>query len=125
MARDGFSRAAAPDLQVVLDALDDPGCREIVKELEEPMNAKEVSERCDIPLTTTYRKLELLGSATLVDEEMEIRADGHHTTCYRNDFEELRVALDDRREFEVAITRPSRTPDERLADLWSEVRRET
>lgn len=121
MAREARS---GPDLQVVLDALDDSGCRKIVQSLTEPMSAKEVSNRCDIPLTTTYRKLELLETASLVDEQTEIRSDGHHTNRYRNDFEELRVRLDDGREFSVSVTRPSRSADERLADLWTEVRRE-
>lgn len=121
MAREARS---GPDLQVVLDALEDSGCRKIVRSLTEPMSAKEVSNRCDIPLTTTYRKLELLETASLVDEQTEIRSDGHHTNRYRNDFEELRVRLDDGREFSVSVTRPSRSADERLADLWTEVRRE-
>ena len=125
MVREPLSARSGPDLQVVLDALDDQGCRHIVKCLEEPLSAKEVAERCDIPLTTTYRKLELLENATLVQEQTEIRSDGHHTMRYRNDFEELRVRLDDGREFTISVTRPSRTADERLADLWTEVRRGT
>lgn len=125
MVRDPFGDVAAPDLQTVLDALDDPGCRDIVKALEGAMSAKEVSDRCDIPLTTTYRKLDLLGDALLVEERTEIRPDGHHTMRYRNDFEEVCVALDDDREFRVSISRPARTADERLAHLWTQVRRET
>lgn len=125
MARDPLGRAATPDLQVVLDALDDPGCREIVRALDRPMSAKEVSEACDIPMTTTYRKLELLESASLVEEQTEIRPDGHHTKRYETDFEVLQVALNERREFDVSVTRPARTADERLASMWSAVRQET
>lgn len=125
MPRDPLDGQPEPELQTVLDALDDEGCRDIVQGLEDAMSAKEVSQRCDIPLTTTYRKLELLESATLVYERTEIRPDGHHTSRYRTDFHEVRVGLDDDREFTVAVSRPSRTADERLADLWSEVRRET
>lgn len=125
MPRDPLDGQPEPELQTVLDALDDEGCRDIVQGLEDAMSAKEVSQRCDIPLTTTYRKLELLESATLVYERTEIRPDGHHTSRYRTDFDEVRVGLDDDREFTVAVSRPSRTADERLADLWSEVRRET
>ena len=49
-----------PQLQVVLDALDDPECRTIIEQMEAPMTAKELSENCDVPLSTTYRKLDLL-----------------------------------------------------------------
>lgn len=125
MVRELSSRDEGPELQAVLDALEDGGCREIVRSLEAPMSAKEVAERCDIPLTTTYRKLERLETASLVDERTEIRMDGHHTSQYLTDFEAVRVALDDAREFEVTVTRPARTADARLADMWSAVRRET
>jgi len=124
MVRDLAPGDRAPALQVVLDALDDAGCRAIVRILEEPLSAKEVSDRCDIPLTTTYRKLEMLCSASLVQEQTEIRSDGHHTMRYQTDFEVLRVALNDHREFDVSVTRPVQSADERLERLWSEVRRE-
>ncbi len=78
-----------------------------------------------MPLSTTYRKLELLSNASLVDERTKIRPGGHHTTQYALDFEAVRIALDDDREFEVTIDRPPRAPDEQLAKLWSEVRRST
>jgi hypothetical protein len=35
------------------------------------------------------------------------------------------IALSEDREFEADIARRPRTADERLADLWSEVRKET
>lgn len=124
MAREAFGGRPDPELQTVLDALHDEGCRKIVRALEESLSAKEVSNRCDIPLTTTYRKLELLESATLVQEQTELRADGHHTMRYRTDFEEVRVGLDDRRSFTVGLSRPSPAPEDRLADMWSAVRRE-
>lgn len=115
----------SPGLQAVLDALDDPDCRTIVKRLTEPMTASEISEVTDVPLSTTYRKLELLTEASILEERTEIREGGHHTTNYVLDFESVRIALSEDREFEVSITRPARTADEQLSQLWSEVRKET
>jgi DNA-binding IclR family transcriptional regulator len=115
----------APDLQAVLDALDDPDCRTIVKRLTEPRTANEISETTEAPLSTTYRKLDLLTEASILEERMEIRERGHHTTKYVLDFESVRIGLAENREFEVSITRPSRTADEQLSQLWSEVRKET
>jgi DNA-binding transcriptional ArsR family regulator len=118
MVRDPFVQDAAPDLQDVLSALDDPDCRDIVRELDDARTAREVSEACDMPLSTTYRKLELLSNASLVDERTQLRAGGHHTTEFALDFTAVRIALNEDRTFEVAIERPARPTDEQLARLW-------
>ncbi|MFB6299596.1 MAG: ArsR/SmtB family transcription factor [Halobacteriales archaeon] len=125
MVRDPFGQDETPDLQEILDALDDPDCRRIVKHLKEPMTASEISDSCDVPLSTTYRKLDLLSEASLLEEQTELRPDGQHATRYRVAFEEVSIAIDEDRTFEVAISRPPQTADERLASLWSEVRKET
>lgn len=125
MVRDPFAQDAAPDLQVVLDALEDPDCRGLVRELDEPRTARELSEAREMPLSTTYRKLELLSNASLVEERTQIRSGGHHTTEYALDFDAVRIALDEEREFNVDIERPVRAPEEQLAQLWTEVRRST
>jgi DNA-binding transcriptional ArsR family regulator len=124
MARD-CSGEEPDELQAVLDALDDPDARAIIRGLEEPMTASEISENCDIPLSTTYRKLDLLTEASLLTEGTAIRADGHHATTYDVSFEAVRVLLTDERDFEVEIEGGAQAPDERLADIWSKVRRET
>jgi predicted transcriptional regulator len=114
-----------PDLQAVLDALDDPDCRAIIQSLETPKTAAEVSEDCDIPTSTTYRKLDLLSDASLLAEGTEVRPDGHHATRYEVDFEEVVVELTEDRNLEASVVRPARSADERLASLWGEVRKES
>jgi DNA-binding transcriptional ArsR family regulator len=125
MVRDAFADEEGPNLQSILDALDDPKCRVIVRSLDEPMTAEEIAEAADVPLSTTYRKLDLLTEASLLREGMEIRSDGQHASQYAVDFEEVVVRLSEEREFEVGVSRVARTADERLQDLWSEVRKET
>jgi DNA-binding transcriptional ArsR family regulator len=125
MVRDPFADDEGPDLQDVLDALDDPKCRVIVQNLDEPMTAEEISEACDVPLSTTYRKLDLLTEASLLREGMQIRPDGQHASQYETNFEEVIVQLSEDRNFEVGISRVPRSADERLRDMWSEVRKET
>jgi DNA-binding transcriptional ArsR family regulator len=125
MVRDPHQTEDAPALQEVLAALDDPVNRTIVKQLDSPMTASEISETCDVPLSTTYRKLEALTEASLLRETVEIRKDGRHTSRYQVDFEALGIRLSDDREFVVYIERPARTTDERLANMWEEVREET
>mgnify|MGYP006304652785 CR=1 FL=1 len=115
----------SPDLQTVLDALEDPDCRSIVKQVTDPMTASEISEATEIPLSTTYRKLELLTDASILTERTEIRQGGHHTTRYVPDFEAVEISLSPDREFEVTISRPTRSADEQLSEIWSELRKET
>lgn len=124
MAHPGLSERAPP-MQAVLDALDDPACRTIVQTVDSPMTASEISDACDIPLSTTYRKLDLLTEASLLEEQTEIRSDGHHTTRYVLAVESVEMSLTEDGEFEVEIVRPPRTAEERLAHMWSEVQKET
>lgn len=124
MVRDPFAESEGPDLDALLDALSDPDCRTLVSAIDDPMTANELSETCDIPQSTTYRKLDQLSDATLLEELTEIRSDGRHTTRYAVAFEDVQVSLTDDREFALEITRPKRTADERLADMWSEVQKE-
>ena len=125
MPRDSLDDSEEPALQEVLDALDDPDCRAILDALDEPMTTKEIADRCGIALSSTYRKVERLADASMLDERVEVRADGHHTTTYAVDIEAVLIVLNETREFELTIERPSRTADERLARLWSEVREGT
>lgn len=122
MVRDPFA-VARPQLQDVLDALDDPECRTIIEYIEEPMTAKEISDGCDIPLSTAYRKLELLNDASLVEEQTELRVSGRHTARYALDFDAVHVVLADDRSLEVTVDHPERTPDEQLSEIWAEVRK--
>jgi len=124
MVRDAFGDDD-PNPEAVFSALEDEDCRTIIRALAEPMTAEEISAATDIPKSTTYRKLELLTEASLLAEGVEIRSDGQHASRYVVAFDEIRVALTEDREFEVEISREPQTADERLATLWSEVRKET
>lgn len=125
MVRDPFEDEDDPDIEMILRALEDDDCRAIVEQLEDPMTASDLSESCDIPMSTIYRKLDLLSDSTLLSELTEVRSDGHHTTRYEIAFEELRLLLSDDHSLELEISRPPRTAEERLADMWSEVQKET
>ncbi|RAW47072.1 transcriptional regulator [Halorubrum sp. 48-1-W] len=127
MVRDPSREEDPPEVDEVLEALADEAARRIVTALSEPKTASELSEECDVPLSTTYRKLEKLTDATLLNESTDIRRDGQHTTRYSVAFEEVVVSIDetDGRELAVEFERPEPTRDERLADLWSELREET
>ncbi|TQQ79263.1 ArsR family transcriptional regulator [Halonotius terrestris] len=120
-------QGAAVDGAVVLETLGDEPTRAIIEELSEPMTANELSEACDIPLSTMYRKLDRLTEASLVAESTEIRRSGQHTTRYTRDFEEVTVWVSDEEQLATTIERPAtdRTADRRLEELWGELRKET
>jgi len=106
-------------LQDVLEALDDPACRAILRETVEPMTANELIDACDIPKSTLYRKLELLSSASLLREQDTINPGGGRVTHYKRAFDDVTISMDDDGEFSVDVERPPQTTDERLADIWS------
>ncbi|MEF8778055.1 MAG: helix-turn-helix domain-containing protein [Natronomonas sp.] len=124
MVRDPLIGDESPDVDTVLGALHDEDCRAILTELTEPRTARELLERNEIPRSTLYRKLDLLAEATLVREGTEIREDGSHANRYELDFDEVIITRDATVEIEIEIERPARRADERLAEMWSEVRRE-
>lgn len=127
MVRDPLREEELPSTEEVLDALADDAAQQFVVALAEPKTASELSEECDVPLSTTYRKLEKLADASLLEESTEIRRDGQHTTRYAVAFEEVTVSIDEdsERTLSVEFSRPDRSRDERLAELWSELREET
>jgi len=108
-----------PALQDVLKALDDPECRTILRETIEPMTANELIDACDIPKSTLYRKLELLSSASLVQEQDSINPGGGRVTHYKRSFEDVTISMDDTGDFSVNVERPPKSTDERLANIWS------
>ena len=112
------------DEQAVFDALADPDCRDILATVEEPLPAKAVADACDLPQTSTYRKLQQLSEAGLVTEETDVRPDGHHTTTYVRDSTGVFVPLGGDEAFDVEVLREGNSADERLALLWSRVSEE-
>lgn len=125
MVQNPFGADDTPDAEAVLTSLDDPTCRQLVQTLDEPMTVSELAEEADVPLSTTYRKLDLLDEASLLETQTKVRQGGHHQTLYRVAFEEVSFQLTRSREFDVSIVRAPEEPEERLASMWSELRRET
>ena len=121
MGDDPANNEGPSPLQAVLDALDDPECQTILRETAEPMTAKELIERCDIPKSTVYRKLDLLSTASLVRERIEIHPEGGRITRYQRDFTDVTISMDDDDQIDVEISRPKRSADERLANIWSKM----
>lgn len=93
------------DVQAVFEALADRDCRRVLRAVaDESLTANECARACDVPLSTTYRKLELLGEANLVEERLRLRRDGKHANEYRRRFEHVCVSVEDDGSFELAVS---------------------
>lgn len=118
---DGASSDAGSDLQTILDALDDPTCRDILRTLDDPMTAKELMAALDLSQTTAYRKLDLLTDAGLLTEETELRRDGHHTARYRRAVDGVTIELAGGEPFSIETVPTGETGADRLARFWTEM----
>ena len=112
MVRDPFVYDAEPDLQSVLDALDDSNCRKIVQAMSGAMTANEVSDATEIPLSTTYRKLELLTDAGLLEERTRICTTGKHSSEYVRTVEDVVVTLGTSGEMGLGVSQHARPASE-------------
>jgi len=108
MGRDE-QRAAEPrtiehdgDVRTILEALDDDACRNILEATSEAARtANELSETCNLPLSTAYRKLELLTGTGLLVERTRVSRAGKHASEYVRAVEEVRISLDPNGEMEL------------------------
>ncbi|MEF8814949.1 MAG: winged helix-turn-helix domain-containing protein [Halovenus sp.] len=96
-------------VQALLDALDDADCRAILDATrEKALTASEISEIHDLPLSTTYRKLDLLTEAGLLEERTRIRRSGKHASEYIRLVDDVAISLGPRGETEVRLSQGKR-----------------
>lgn len=99
------------DTTAALDALDDPDCRALLEAtVEGALTASELVDECGVPRSTTYRKVERLVEASLLEERVRIGSDGEHASEYRRAFEDVVVSVSASEGVEVEISQP--TPGE-------------
>lgn len=90
--------------ELLLQALGDEDCRSILRATSsEALSTNELSEACDLPLSTAYRKLERLADAGLVEERLRLRRSGKHTAEYVRCVDGLHVSIDDQDGVALAI----------------------
>lgn len=84
----------AERVQAVLDAITDEDCRAVLDATgDRALTASEVSEACELPLSTAYRKLDALTDAGLVLERTRIRRSGKHTSEFVRLVEDVVVSV--------------------------------
>lgn len=87
---------------------DDECCRILSAIESEPKAVKELSDECEIPLSTTYRKVNRLHEAGLVKEKISLSSSGNHTSVYEQEFDGAMITLSNDGEFEVELVSESR-----------------
>jgi len=104
-ANDVQTIVAESAVQQLLDTLGDADCRAILDATrEEALTANEVSEAHDLPLSTTYRKLDLLTEAGLLEERTRISQSGKHASEYTRLVDDVVISLGPRGETEVRVS---------------------
>lgn len=92
------------DVDALLDILNDENARAILEEVADCQQcAMDLAEACDISLSTTYRKLDELAAAGLVDEQLDVHSSGNNISRYTLSLDTVRLSLTDD-EFEVEIS---------------------
>lgn len=108
----GRSDAGSVDTEAVLTALEDPDCRALLEAAaEKPLTAGELTDRCEIPRSTTYRKLERLTEAGLLEERVRLSTDGKHASEYRRTFDDVTVSLSEADGITVGLSGTSEQPE--------------
>jgi len=93
------------EIEPLLGALEDGDCRDILRATStHSLSASELSEACDLPLSTTYRKVDLLTEAGLLEEEIRLSTSGKHTSEDSLRIETIRLTLGGEDGVELEIT---------------------
>lgn len=83
------------EAQALFEVLEDADCRAILGETDsKALSAKELSEACDLPLSSTYRKLDMLTDVGLLEERTRVRQSGKHPSEYIRVVDEVVVSID-------------------------------
>ncbi|WP_411965364.1 helix-turn-helix domain-containing protein [Haloferax sp. YSMS24] len=81
-------------MDTLFDVLDDESCRCILEVTDgTALSASEISEACDLPLSTTYRKLEPLTETGLLSKGLRISRSGKHTAEYERAIDDVTVSV--------------------------------
>lgn len=107
------------DVDEVLALLDDQYAQDILHQTrDEALSAKELSERCEISISTVYRRTERLIECGLLAERRVAEPDGNHYSLYEARLDELTVRLTDDG-FEITVTeKPIDDLADRFTELW-------
>ena len=92
------------DEQRLFEALADQRARELLLAASRSLTASELGERCSLPTSTLYRKLDALEAAGLLRVTSRRRTGGNHAKTYERRVETVEVSLSDATRPAVRLT---------------------
>jgi predicted transcriptional regulator len=93
---DGSAVVQIKDVQAILGALEDAGCRQILEATtDDPLTASELADRCRLPLSTCYRKVHALTEAGLLRERTRSPRSGKKTKEYSHSIHSVTIPVGD------------------------------
>jgi predicted transcriptional regulator len=82
------------DLESILEVLQDDDCRQLLDVIDtDPQTTKELAKRSDIPLSTVYRKLDLLIDSNIIEKTSKIAPNENHAAAYHLSVESLVISV--------------------------------
>lgn len=116
MTEDAVSEDA--DLADVVALLDDEHVRSIlVATSAEPLSAKELGERCDLSVSSIYRRVDELRDLDLLEERTRPRSDGHHETVYVSALDRFELTIRDG-DLDWTVDRAGDDVADELSRMW-------
>lgn len=96
---------------------------EILRATSDPKSAQELSDELEIPIATSYRRIEELTEADLLElSGREFSEEGRRTKVYRRNVDALEVSFEETA-IDVAVDeRPA--VENSLADVWRDLKAE-
>lgn len=92
----------------------------LVETSRESMSAKELSEKCDVDVSTIYRRVDEMVEHDLLVERTQIEADGSHHSVYEPNIDHLDVDIDDGI-IDVSV-HVREDAAQRFSRIWSDIR---
>lgn len=112
------------DPATVLRVLGNKYNAEILQATHTPKSAQELSEELDIPIATSYRRIEELRDNDLLGlEGKEFSDEGRRTKVYRRKIDEIAIEFGIE-EFDVDLKARTEAKNN-LVDVWSDLRSES
>jgi len=109
------------DVHRLLGLLEDPYCRTILEATStERLTAREIADRSEFPLSTTYRKLDELTEAGLLEEGVRLRDVGRNPSEYVRAVDEIVLSLDDDSGLELWVAHRDVPDNEVRAEMTKE-----
>ena len=110
------------DVLEVLRVLGNKYNPEILQATNTPKSAQELSEELDIPIATSYRRIEELTEKDLLAlEGKEVSTEGRQTKVYRRQIDELSIVFQGE---DLSLDVKERTEAKnQLVDVWSDLQR--